>query len=94
MAIIAGQCVLAGTLPPLGTGRFCWSTALLPACPCWRQPVHLDLGEDARVLLTGVTYTISVPITYSLILYQSILCQYLHQTAGVNGVVNILLKLF
>jgi len=24
----------------LRTGGFCWCKVLLPACPCWRQPVH------------------------------------------------------
>ena len=24
------------------TGGFCWCKVLLPACPCWRQPVHSD----------------------------------------------------
>ena len=26
----------------LRTGGFCWCRVLLPACPCWRQPAHLD----------------------------------------------------
>jgi len=26
----------------LRTGGFCWCKVLLPACPCWRQPVHSD----------------------------------------------------
>ena len=26
----------------LRTGGFCWCKVLLPACPCWQQPVHLD----------------------------------------------------
>jgi len=34
---------------------------LLPACPCWRQLAHSDSGEDARVLLSGGTYAVSIP---------------------------------
>ena len=45
--------------PQLRTGGFCCSKVLLPAWP--RQLVHLDQGEDARVLLSGVTCTVSVP---------------------------------
>ena len=52
----------------LRTGGFCWCKVLLPACPCWRRPVHLDciaitktLGEDAVVLLNSVICTVSVP---------------------------------
>ena len=43
------------------TGVFYWSRVLLPTCPCWRQVAHLDLGENARVLLNGVTCTLCVP---------------------------------
>jgi len=35
----------------LKTGGFCWCKVLLPACPCWWQPAHSDLGEDTGVLL-------------------------------------------
>jgi len=31
-------------------GGFCWCKVRMPACPCRRQPAHLDSGEDARVL--------------------------------------------
>jgi len=47
----------------LRTGGFCWSKVLLPACRCWWQLAHSDYGEDARVLLNGVTCTVSVPST-------------------------------
>jgi len=26
----------------LRTGGFCWCKVLLPACPCWWQPAHLE----------------------------------------------------
>jgi len=26
----------------LRTGGFFWRKVLLPACPCWQQPAHLD----------------------------------------------------
>ena len=26
----------------LRTGGFCWCKVLLPACPCWWQPAHMD----------------------------------------------------
>jgi len=32
-------------------------------CPCWWRLAHLDQGEDIRVLLDGVTCTISIPST-------------------------------
>ena len=48
--------------PQIRTGRFCWLKVLLPACPCWWQQAHLDEGEDPRVLLTGVTCTVSIPL--------------------------------
>jgi len=32
----------------------------LPAYSCWQQLVHSAYGEDARVLLNGVSYTVSV----------------------------------
>ena len=51
--------------PQLRTGWLCWSEVLLPTCPYWRQLGHLDYGEDARVLLNGVTCTISVPSSLS-----------------------------
>jgi len=47
--------------PQLRTGGFCWSKVLLSACPCWWQLAHSDYGEDARVLLSGVTCTIAAP---------------------------------
>ena len=47
--------------PRLRTRGFCWSKVLLAACPCWRQLVHWDFGEDAGVLLSGVTFTMSTP---------------------------------
>jgi len=50
--------------PQLRTGGFCWSKVLLPRRPCWRQLAHLDYGEDARVLLSGVTCTVSIPSVY------------------------------
>jgi len=46
--------------PQLRTGGFCWSKVSLSACPCWWQLVHAACGEDGRVLLNGVTYTISI----------------------------------
>ena len=45
----------------LRTGGYYWSKVLLSACPCRWQLVHLDEGEDTKVLLNGVTCTISVP---------------------------------
>jgi len=38
--------------------------SFIAAYPCWWQLEHVNYGEDARVLLNGVTYTISVPWTY------------------------------
>ena len=35
----------------LRTGRFCSSKVLMPACPYWRQLVHSDYGEYARLVL-------------------------------------------
>jgi len=29
--------------------------------PCWQQLLHLDYGEDARILLSGVTCNVSIP---------------------------------
>ena len=46
----------------LRSGGFCWCKVLLPACPCWQQPVHSDYGEDAGVLLNSVIYTTSIPL--------------------------------
>ena len=43
------------------TGGFCWCKVLLPAYPCWRQPVGWDWGEDAGVLINGVICTVCVP---------------------------------
>jgi len=41
-----------------------WSILLVQsftACmPSWRQPAHLDQGEDAGVLLNSVIYTVSI----------------------------------
>ena len=47
--------------PQLRTRGFCWSKDLLPACPCWLQPVHSVYGDDAAVLLNGITCSVSVP---------------------------------
>jgi len=44
----------------LRTGRFCRCKVLLPACPCWLQPVHSGWGEDTGVHLNSVIYTVSV----------------------------------
>jgi len=41
-------------------GGFCWCKGSLPTCPCLGQLAHLDQGEDARVLLNGVTCIVSV----------------------------------
>jgi len=49
--------------PQLWNGRFCWSKVLLPACTCWWQLAHSVYGEDHRVLVSGVTYNISIPLT-------------------------------
>ena len=38
----------------LSTGIFRWCNVLLPSCPCWLQPAHLDYGEDTGVLLSSV----------------------------------------
>jgi len=46
--------------PKLRNEGFCWSKVLLPACPWWRQLVHLNSGEDARLLFNSVIYTVSV----------------------------------
>jgi len=54
-----GQPVLAGMLSS-ELEVWCWCKVLLPACHCWRQLVHSE-KEDARVILSGLTYTISVP---------------------------------
>jgi len=40
--------------PQLRTG------VLLPTCPCREQLLHLDLWEDATVVLNSVAYIISV----------------------------------
>jgi len=42
--------------PQSRTGQLCWSKVLLPACPCWWHLVHF------RVLLSRVTYMVSVPL--------------------------------
>ena len=55
------QPVLTSTIPPLlFTGRMPF---LLPnqQCQSTEGLAHSDLGEDARVLLNGVTCTVSVP---------------------------------
>jgi len=44
-------------------GAFCCRTVLLPASPCWSQWMYSDHREDARVLLSGVICTVSVPLT-------------------------------
>jgi len=46
----------------LTTGGLRLSKVLLPPCPWWWQLAHSDQGGDARVLHTGVTCTISVPL--------------------------------
>jgi len=46
----------------LRTGEICWCKVLLPACPCWRQPVHLDYGEDTGVLLNSVSTLSPYPV--------------------------------
>jgi len=52
---IKSVCYAVSQYSLLKTGGFCWNKALLPACPCWWQLVHLSYGEDARILLNGVT---------------------------------------
>jgi len=52
--------------PQLRTGGFCWSKVLLTICSCWQQLVHLNYGDDARVLHNGVTCTVCVPSAPSL----------------------------
>jgi len=47
--------------PQLRTGGFCWTKVLLPTCSCRWQLANLDYAEDGRVLLNGVTNTISIP---------------------------------
>jgi len=34
---------------------------LLSACPCWRHLAHPDYRANSRVLLSGVTCTVSIP---------------------------------
>jgi len=53
----------------LRTGGFCWSEVLLHECPCSRQLVHLDLVEDARVLLSSVNCTICILLNTNRKLY-------------------------
>lgn len=48
-------------LTQLRTGGFWWSTILLPAYTCWWQLVHSSKGDDAKVLLSGITYIIFRP---------------------------------
>ena len=45
----------------LRTERLCCSKDLLLTCPWWQQLAHSDYEEDARVVLGGVTHTVSVP---------------------------------
>jgi len=41
-------------------GRILLGGKVLPSiCPCWRQLVHSDYREDARVILSSVTYAFS-----------------------------------
>jgi len=47
----------AGRHLPLRTGEFCWCKVVLPTCPCWRQPVHSDQGEDAGRVATDLEYS-------------------------------------
>jgi len=47
--------------PELRTREFNYSHILLPERPCWWQLAHFDYGEDAKVLLSGVTYIVSIP---------------------------------
>jgi len=54
-----GQPALA--TPPVKNWRFCWSKVLLFTCPRWRQLAHSDWGEDAEVLFSGDTCTVSLP---------------------------------
>jgi len=44
----------------LRTGGFCRCRLLLPVCPCWQLPAHLDKGEETGVL-SSVNYTVSIP---------------------------------
>jgi len=60
-----GQCVSWHS--QLRTGGFCCGRVLLPVCPCWWQLVHLDWGEDARVLLGGITCIVSIPVVSKLL---------------------------
>jgi len=59
-------------LSQLRTGRFCWSEVLLHECPWWWQLVHLDLVEDARVLLSSVNCTICILLNTSRKLYTDV----------------------
>jgi len=55
--------ICASQHPQLRTGEFYHRKILVPMHPCWQHIMHSDYGEDARVLLNGVTYTIPVTIT-------------------------------
>jgi len=46
--------------PQSRSGGSCWNKVLRLTCPCWRQPAHLDY-EDARLLLSSITYIICLP---------------------------------
>ena len=46
----------------LRTGGFCSCKVLLPACPCWRQPAHLDQAEEMESSSTVLSYTVSIPL--------------------------------
>ena len=49
---------------PVKNWMIFWSKVLPPICHCRWHLVHLDNGEDDRLLLNGVTCTISAPLHY------------------------------
>ena len=44
--------------PQLRTGGFCWSKMLLPTCPRWWRPAHLNWNKHEKFHLSGVICTI------------------------------------
>ena len=61
----------------LCTGGFCRGTVLLPACPCWWQPVHSSWGKDDSLLNSHRTYSVEA------------LMKIITQTINVTGIEQI-----
>ena len=56
-----GQPMLAG-IPVKKTTKDFPGAVSLPTRRCWRQLLHFAYTEDARVLLNGITYNVSISI--------------------------------